>query len=220
MNQPLRVLALALLSFGCGERGVSLGAEEPCMLDQRLATLLPPAADAELASCARIGQNQLVNPSFEAPAVSSCAASDMVDFCQFPAGQVGGWRTTSEKNQIEIWLDQYKGVPAPDGSQFVELDASSQDTLFQDLALPPGQLMYWSLEHRGRSGLETMELLIGPTEGPASQRTITGGPETWTASSGLYRVGESETVTRFALVSRSGVAEGNLVDSTVFAPVE
>jgi len=220
MSQPLRVLSLALLAMGCAEHGVSVGAEERCMLDQRLTAVQPQSIDAELANCAQIGQNQLANPSFEAPAVSSCAASDMIDFCQFPAGQVAGWRTTSDKNQIEIWLDQYKGIPAPDGSQFAELDASSQDTLFQDLALPPGQLMYWSLEHRGRSGLETMELLIGPFDTPVSQRTITDGPDAWTTSSGLYRVGDGETITRFALVSRSGVAEGNLVDAAVFAPVE
>jgi hypothetical protein len=33
-------------------------------------------------------------------------------------------------------------------------------------------------------------------------------------------VGEAETITRFELASRSGIAEGNLIDAVVFAPVD
>jgi hypothetical protein len=111
-------------------------------------------------------------------------------------------------------------APAYEGKQLVELDASTQDTVFQDLALSSGQLLYWSLAHRGRNGVDTMELLIGPPEAPVSQRVLESPADTWTSYSGLYRVGRNESVTRFALASRSGTTEGNLVDAVTFAPVE
>ena len=213
-----RTLSLGVIAscwaLACDPRGVSLGTEELCVAD---ADLVAAAAESTetVSPCAAIGKNQLINPGFEVPVITCFANA----FCRFPAAEVDGWQTSSAQEVIEIWHDGYMNVPAPAGSQFVELNADSRDTLSQELALPPGQLMYWSFVHRGRNGIESVELRIGPPDAERTQRVISSPEDAWYPRSGLYRVGNDELRTRFALVSRTGAAEGNLIDSVVFAPV-
>jgi len=216
---PFTFLAtLALLALGCGSQGVSLGSEEACMPDPKLAAAQERFADVSVPACAAIGQNQLVNPGMESPPLS--AISECADFCQVKATQVWGWRTTSETQVIEVWSDGYWGVPAAEGSQFVELDADTPDTLYQDVVLTPGKPVYWSVLHRGRLGTETVEVLLGPPERPISQGVFESTEEDWQEHSGVYLVGKNELVTRFSLASRSGTTQGNLVDHAVLAPIE
>ena len=179
--------------------------------------LAPSSASGEAPSpCAQIGENLLENADFEAPSVSECQSTE---YCHFPAGSVSGWQTTSQSQVIEIWADYHRGVDAPEGGQFVELNATTRDTLFQDVDSTPGALMYWSLLHRGRLGRERMELRIGPPLATLSQELLSTTAEGWRVYNGLYRVGADESTTRFELVSLSGVTEGNLVDAVSFAPV-
>jgi hypothetical protein len=206
---------ITCLALACDPRGVSLGTEELCVADTDVVSAAVNSTES-VSTCARIGENELSNPGFEAPVVD-CANGN---YCQFPATEVEGWQTSSEGQLIEIWHDGHMGVPAPVGSQFVELNATSPDTLWQDVALPPGQLMYWSFLHHGRNGIESVELRIGPLDAEVSQGVFASPEDAWYPYSGLYRVGSDETITRFALVSRTGLAEGNLIDSVVFAPVD
>ena len=209
---PLCLCLAASVVLGCDARGIRVGTEELCVLDAELRVAQVGSTES-LSSCATIGENQLKNPNFEA---SRCESEFY--FCQLPAADTGGWQTTSEAQVIEVWMDGHRGVPAVEGSQFVELDANMADTLWQDVELPPDQLMYWSFLHRGRLGLEDVELQLGPPDAPTLERTFSSPPDAWYQYSGLYRTAADETLTRFALVSRSGKAEGNLVDSIVFAP--
>jgi hypothetical protein len=210
--------ALAL-TMACGPHGVSLGSEELCVADPLLTSseLLGGQELETVTSCASVGKNVLVNSGFEVPLVGSCQNGF---FCQFSAADVLGWETTDVNQVIEIWNTGQLGVPSEEGAQFVELNADSQGTVWQEASLSPGQLMYWSLAHHGRGGDETFELRIGPSEAPASQGSFTSDADTWHRYSGLYRVGAAETLTRFELVSRTGAAEGNLIDATFFAPVD
>jgi hypothetical protein len=217
LKNALLVSVLGIGHVGCDARGVSLGTEELCVADARLSLASGQLRDSELSTCSRIGDNRLADSGFETPVVGDCEAGL---YCQFSAADVQGWHTSSEAQVIEIWHDMHLKIPAPEGSQFVELDAQSPDSLWQDVALRPGQLMYWSLLHRGRNGAESMELMIGPPEATQSQGVLTSDAAAWYPYDGLYRVGEMETLTRFALESRTGLAEGNLVDAVVFAPVE
>jgi hypothetical protein len=208
-------LLVLLLCAACDSHGVSLGHEEPCVADARL--LAPELANAELLSpCARIEENVLANAGFEAPVVGACSNGL---FCQFPAADVAPWQTNDVNGVIEIWNDGHLGVAAPEGSQLVELDADSQAAVWQDIALEPGALMYWSLLHRGREAVETFELRLGPPEATASQGSFSSAADDWHFYSGLYRVGPSETLTRFSLESRTGTSRGNLLDALVLAPV-
>jgi hypothetical protein len=205
----------ALLASGCDAQGVSVGSEELCVADANLRAAEANSVE-EISACARIRENRLPNGDFETPR-NSCGSET---FCAVPATLVDGWRTSSADQVIEVWLEGHHGVPAYQGKQFVELDANSPDTLWQDLALAPGQLMFWSFEHRGRLGPETVELQIGPPEAGASQGSYTSPIDAWYRYSGLYRVGPDETETRFSLISRTGTTQGNLVDAVVFAPVD
>jgi hypothetical protein len=209
---PLGLLLTACLTLGCDARGVRVGTQELCVADEALLAAEESSAEA-VSSCARVGENQLQNHDFELPVCEG-------GFCQFPVAESGDWQSSSETEVIEVWSDGYHGVAAPEGRQFVELDANSRDTLWQDFELPPNQLMYWSFLHRGRNGLERVRLLIGPPGALASQGVFETPADAWYPYSGLYRVGANEPVTRFALASNSGLAEGNLVDDVVFAPVD
>lgn len=206
---------LGALLLSCDPRGVSVGSEESCVLPPELDPVT--ASDEALSPCAQIGENLLRNGGFETPPVSDCQSTL---YCHFPAAVVSGWQTTSPDQEIEIWHDYHRGVDAAQGSQFVELNAKSRDTLFQDLELAEGSVMYWSLLHRGRTGLDSLDVRIGPRGATQSQRQLSSGPDGWHSYKGLYRVGADEPVTRFELASLSGVAEGNLVDAVYFALVQ
>jgi hypothetical protein len=213
-----RALLLGALLGGCEAHGVDVGTEELCIKDQRLASAERRPGSEAVSNCAVVGDNQLLNAGFEAPLVGPPCTADGL-FCQFPAVEVMGWSTSSAEQVIEIWLDAHQGVSAAEGSQFGELDARSRDTLFQDVALLPGQLMLWSLVHRGRTGIDSLEVRIGSPDAPTTQATLSSPEDAWYEYSGLYRVGDDEPLTRFALVSRNGEEEGNLVDAVMFAPV-
>jgi hypothetical protein len=224
MSEPTSVMIsrgtvtlVVLALFGCEPFGVSLGSQELCIADSRLVDPALRDAGETLSSCAVLGDSVLVNAGFESPVVGPCQGGF---FCQFAATDVAAWQTSSSAQLIEIWHDGHRDVPAPEGAQYVELDAVSPDTLWQDLQLEPGSLMYWSLLHRGRNGVESFELLIGPPDAPVSQAEPASADDAWHPYSGLYRVGPSETTTRFALASRFGTSEGNLVDALYFAPVD
>lgn len=209
--------ALALVSIACDERGISVGSEELCQTDPLLVAAHDRDRNEDVPACSTIGDNRLVDGGFETPLIGDCNSGH---YCQFLANLVPGWDTTSTEQLIEIWIDQNMGYPAYEGKQYVELDGVSQDTVFQDLALTPGALMYWSLAHHGRNGLESFELLIGAPDAPTSQGSFESSIDGWTTFSGLYRVGAHEPITRFALSSRVAGSQGNLIDAVVFAPVE
>lgn len=213
LSQAWLPLPLGLLLLGCDAHGVNVGTEELCRKDPRLVAAEERPNSEQVSNCAEIGENALVNPGFEAPTCESGL------FCQFPAAEVMGWTTNSAEQVIEIWLDGHQGIDAPEGTQFSELDARSRDTLTQDVALTPGQLMYWSMLHRGRTGIDSMELRMGPPEALVTQATLSSPEDAWYEYSGLYRVGDSELTTRVALVSRSGEDLGNFVDAIMLAPV-
>jgi hypothetical protein len=217
--QAWLLLLASALGAGCDAHGVDVGTEELCVKDARLVLAEQRAESERVSSCAEIGENLLQNPGFESPSLTSTCNESSSMFCQLPADEVPGWITSSPDQVIEIWLDGHIGVEAPEGTQFCELDAQSRDTLSQELMLTPGQLMFWSILHRGRTGIDSMELRIGPPNTPVTQATLPSPEDAWYEYSGLYRVGDGETRTQVALVSRSGDDEGNLVDSVVFAPV-
>jgi hypothetical protein len=208
---------LASSLLGCNTHGVSLGSQEPCLADARLSTPELSSGVEIVSKCAVLGDNALFDAGFETPVVGACENGF---FCQFPAADVSDWETTDTNQRIEIWNDGHRGIPAYEGAQFVELNATMRATVWQDVALPPGQLMYWSLAHHGREGVDSFELQLGPPEALVSQGSFSSAADAWYEYSGLYRVGPTETLTRFALVSLNGEAEGNLIDATVFAPVD
>ena len=156
----------------------------------------------------------LVNGGFEQPALTSSNA-------QLPQTSVPGWSTTASDKLIELWRTGFLGVPSSSGSQFAELNATQPSTLYQDIATTPGQTLYYSLDHRGRQGTDTMALDLGaPGATPNFTRQMTDGNTAWGKYTGTYVVPAGQTTTRFAFraVSSAGgvLSVGNFLDNISF----
>ena len=161
------------------------------------------------------GSTSMVNASFEDPALGTTLgyAND---------GEMSGWRAKDAAGnpvRIEIWRG-YDGVPAGTGNQHVELNADVPGTLFQTLDTVPGQTLQWSLMHRGRSGTDTMQLLIGAENATGvTQGDFSDDNTAWRRYSGAYVVpaGQTRTTLAFKAVSAAGGASiGNFLDDVSF----
>ena len=163
------------------------------------------------------------NASFEEPIIANMTGSPSIS--QTPDNLVPGWISTPERI-IEIWnQNNYLGIAPQVGNQFVELNASEAGTLSQSIDTVAGQVVQWSLLHRGRAGVDTMQVLIGPAGGAAStqvsQGNISDGMGAWVRYSGTYVVpaGQASTQLSFKAVSTGGNGDksiGNFMDDVSF----
>ena len=184
------------------------------------------AAGAPAVRAATCGADSvtLLDGGFETPVIAAGGNSSL------DASMVPPWLTTDVINQIEIWGSGFLGVPSAEGAQFVEINANSAGTLYQDVVTTSGEKMTWSLQHRGRSGTDTMKVLIGDAT-TADVNSDTGwnffspdlsDPNTaWGAHTGSYVVPAGQTCTRFAFraVSSAGGDNsfGNFLDAVSFS---
>ncbi|MFC4591051.1 Ig-like domain-containing protein [Sphaerisporangium corydalis] len=171
----------------------------------------------------------LINGSFETPPVTAIDSA-IPDASTNPAV---GWLTTATDHKLEFWHSGQTGggrvaVPASDGQQFAELNANQASTLYQDLPTVPGTTMTWSLNHRGRLGIDVMRVLIGAPGATVAQiptgaasPDISDGDIAWGRYTGLYIVPPGQTTTRFAFESVSAAGGnqgvGNFLDGVVFS---
>ncbi|WP_433825138.1 DUF7507 domain-containing protein [Actinoplanes sp. CA-015351] len=157
----------------------------------------------------------LTNGDFETPVIATGGVSIMSQTL------VPGWLTTATDKMIELWRG-YGGVPAGSGSQHAELNANQVSTLYQDLPTTPGQTLRWELKHRGRTGIDTMSVLIGAPAGTLVQQgpVIADGTSAWGTYAGVYSVPAGQTTTRFAFRSVASASTspsiGNFLDAISF----
>jgi uncharacterized repeat protein (TIGR01451 family) len=157
----------------------------------------------------------LTNGDFEQPVIPAGNVSIMAQTL------VPGWLTTAADKMIELWR-AYGGVPAASGSQHAELNANMVSTLYQDLTTVPGQILRWQLNHRGRTGLDTMAVVIGPPAGTLVQQgpNIADNKTAWGSYTGTYTVPAGQTKTRFAFKSVASASAdpsiGNFLDAVSF----
>lgn len=148
------------------------------------------------------------NGGFEEPVIQDFALPLQAD--------VPGWSTTASDGVIELWHSGYLGVPADQGSQFAEVVANEPGELFQDVPTLPGERLVWRLAHRGRQGVDTMRVQLGPPGlAPNATRDVATGPGAWQHVAGLYVVPPGQTVTRIGFVPTSGGPDttfGNFLD--------
>lgn len=87
--------------------------------------------------------------------------------------EIQAWNTTAEENRVELFNKSSTehmsaSVPAknyiPDGSYAAELNADEPGSLYQVVNTMPSSAYLWGLDHRGRSGVDTMALVIGPNQ--------------------------------------------------------
>lgn len=161
--------------------------------------LSPAAAQQSPSACAPVA---LENGSFETPTIAANSWSSVLK------SAVPGWETSATDNRIEIWRSPFQGVPVPQGSQFAEINANQRATMFQDVATTPGETIRWQVQHRGRTGVDVMEVRLGAPDATLALQTTASTGLTWTTYSGLYTVPAGQTTTRLAFVSISS-ANGN-----------
>ncbi len=160
--------------------------------------------------------NTFANGNFE-EVTSTVSTFKIVD-----ETEIEGWKTTAADNQIEIFKSGFQGIPASSGDHFVELNANIASTLYQEFCTKPGDVISWSIDHRGRTGTDVAELRIGgsitPSVSDFSQQ-MTDEDSAWGAYSGSYTVPAGQTTTVISLTaisSASGnLAVGNLIDNVV-----
>jgi hypothetical protein len=159
----------------------------------------------------------LVNGGFESPLCSGTS-----NLCFPNESAFVGWKTTAPDHVFEVWPGGIWGTPGYEGHQFVELNANYVSTLYQDVQTTPGNKFLYSFAHRGRQGNDTMDFLLGPTNGSLmQQRRVTDGTGPWKVYSGLVTIPTGQTTTRFAFASISsacGSSCGNFLDAISFRP--
>lgn len=87
--------------------------------------------------------------------------------------EIQAWNTTAEENKVELFnassmahmsaSDPNKNY-IPDGTIAAELNADEPGSLYQIVNTMPSSAYLWGLDHRGRSGDDTMALVIGPNQ--------------------------------------------------------
>ncbi len=188
-----------------------------------LGGLTPLLAQPVAAASCGAGSTTLMNGGFETPVIAPDS------FSLLDSSLVPPWKTTDAQNQVEIWSTGFNGVPSDEGNQFAELNANTPGTLYQDLVTTPGATMTWTLAHRGRSGDDTMKVLIGDsTTADVTSDTgwnyfspdLTDGTAAWGSHSDTYVVPAGQVCTRFAFraVSSAGgdPSFGNFLDAISF----
>lgn len=123
-------------------------------------------------------QRSFVNPGFETPVLTSSPAGAGC-YLLLDESLVPGWTTTHPSQAgggsctapapgsgrlIELWSSNFQGVPARQGNNFSELNASASSRLFQNVCLINGESIEWRFSHRGRGSAtvgDVMDFNVG-----------------------------------------------------------
>lgn len=133
-------------------------------------------------------QASVLNGSFEAPDLTECHFQEFVPeettglFWKTTASNEEGGQPTypngstqksDGKHYIEI-IDTgtlahkkdaahyHKQDTPTNGKQYAEINAGAAGALYQTIATIPGTTMYWSVDHSGRNGTDTMAVVMMP----------------------------------------------------------
>ena len=164
--------------------------------------------------CGITCNDPFLNGGFESPDITG---STLIN--QSTAGL--NWQTTSTDGLIELWQSGFLSVPAAEGAQFAELNATQNSALYQTFCLNgAGGTVNWSVRHRGRSGVDVAAVKFGSTIASALASTaveiMSDGNTAWGAYSGTYTIpaGTTSLVIAFEAVSSFGgnVTFGNFID--------
>ncbi|NND24957.1 MAG: DNRLRE domain-containing protein [Flavobacteriaceae bacterium] len=146
------------------------------------------------------------------------------------ASNAPDWESSDPtNNHFEIWHNTQAagndvGGQAFSGTQWAEINATTNDGFYQDISTTPGDLLVWSFAHRKRTGYagsateDIMKLLIGDPAGSLTSMGdfISAGDASWTEHFGSYIVPAGQTTTRLTftwVASVSGSSSsGNFVD--------
>jgi uncharacterized repeat protein (TIGR01451 family) len=173
----------------------------------------------------------LLDDGFELPNITGSSPTPFNTFSPlikaYKEADVEGWGTIAndatsgssfdQRNVIELWRET--SPPAYEGSQYAEINAYVAGTLYQDVITTPGTVLTWQFAHRGRSGTDTVEVVIGAPGSLVSQGQFSTSNTAWKVYRGSYTVPTGQTITRFgfkAVSSTGGTSYGNFIDDVRF----
>lgn len=108
----------------------------------------------------------------------------------------------------------YHTDKAHGGEQFAELNCEAYGALYQDVLTVPGATLYWSLAHRGRTGADSMVLLIAPVAVADAITQELSNYANGNVAAALNRTvtvdGESHTISEY--IVKEGSGNGILTD--------
>jgi hypothetical protein len=185
-----------------------------------LSTMFALHATAEDKPGAKAG---LTNPSFEEPRGKE-ASFVLVE-------TMPGWKTTD--THFEIWGTGFKEVAAYEGTQFMELNAYIDGTLYQDsTGIQSDSVLEFTFAHRGRNGDDTMKLTItdlgadnaldGGDDTVLFTKAYTTGKDAWavynsTKEKQIKALGNTVRFAYRAISTATGeLGEGNFLDAANF----
>ncbi len=201
----------------------SAGTKAACVFALVVAGVTLPASAALGAetTCPE-GSPTLVNGGMEEPVVTPGFPRRLA-LANFP-----GWSFTEP--QVEIWPPGVtEGPPggtgpyvAAEGIQFLELNATRPDGLFQFLDTTPGQVLLVEAFHRGRTDTNTAAMFLGTAGLPLDRREeMTDSPQAWGRYDWSYRVPPGQVETRLAFLAETGSGGdgsiGNFLDGVSVA---
>ena len=136
----------------------------------------------------------------------------------------------------------HKQGTATNGKQYAEINAGAAGALYQTIATIPGTTMYWSVDHSGRNGTDTMAVVMMPESSAVDIITqeqlekvlknpsdydatvesgLTAEKGVWTTHSGEYTIPEGQYETRFFFMAVSTYENkntiGNHIDNVWFS---
>ncbi|WP_293968331.1 hypothetical protein [uncultured Eubacterium sp.] len=142
--------------------------------------LHPSKADTDYVQVAKVYNTvlsskakRIQNGSFEYNADGSPYVQASGNHSQPQSYEIQAWNTTAEENKVELFNKSSKEHMSasdsaknyiPDGSYAAELNADEPGSLYQVVNTMPSSAYLWGLDHRGRSGVDTMALVIGPNQ--------------------------------------------------------
>ena len=133
----------------------------------------------------------------------------------YPQECIPYWNTTAPDSIIEVWGNNYQGVPAYDGTNFIEINASSSasQALYQTFSASIGTSYQLQFAHRGRNGfLNTMQVgLSGSTGINFFPIEYTGSTTQWNLQAYGFTASESEYNLIFSATSSQN--GGNFLDA-------
>lgn len=145
----------------------------------------------------------------------------------------------SHKTHATNWHNQGS---ATNGKQYAEINAGAAGALYQTIATIPGTTMYWSVDHSGRKGTDTMAVVMMPESraksiatqaqlqqvlnnpskyGATVESNLSAEKGVWTTHSGQYTIPEGQYETRFFFMavstSDNNPYVGNHIDNVWFS---
>lgn len=121
---------------------------------------------------------------------------------------------------IEVWGTGFNGVPAAQGSNFVELNAFVSSMIYQNMYLVAGDIISYDFKHRARTRTTEQAAMVIENQSEVNIATIkqTASPSSltsWSTNSGTYTFNGTPGVYRVgfrAIIDGGSPGLGNFLD--------